>query len=185
MDGEDFRLRHMDSDKQHLQRGQFPWSCWNSSTNIGRVRLRQAKWKRYPGFPDCMLWPMVYAPGIDKEQLIWKYIDTMLSKGSTFLAEKWCRFILKHSIFQNAPDAEAKYFRYAWITLALAWLIPKVENWPSAPWRSITLLQHGTYSTRYQKSAGVVHSPCIWCTGWPYSLGTHHYVRHISLLSIS
>lgn len=56
---------------------------------------------------------MVYAPGIDKEQLIWKYIDTMLSKGSTFLAEKWCRFILKHSIFQNAPDAEAKYFRYA------------------------------------------------------------------------
>ncbi|OJJ01545.1 hypothetical protein ASPVEDRAFT_150369 [Aspergillus versicolor CBS 583.65] len=43
--------------------------------------------------------------------LIWKYIDTMLSKGSTFLAEKWCQFILKHSIFQNTPDAEAKYFR--------------------------------------------------------------------------
>ncbi|BCS26477.1 uncharacterized protein APUU_51188S [Aspergillus puulaauensis] len=43
--------------------------------------------------------------------LIWKYIDTMLSKGSTFIAEQWCRFILKHSIFQKTPDVEAKYFR--------------------------------------------------------------------------
>lgn len=60
-----------------------------------------------------MLLSMVYAPGIDIEQLIWKYIDTMLSKGSTFIAEQWCRFILKHSIFQKTPDVEAKYFRYA------------------------------------------------------------------------
>ncbi|OJJ58951.1 hypothetical protein ASPSYDRAFT_45368 [Aspergillus sydowii CBS 593.65] len=43
--------------------------------------------------------------------LIWKYIDTMLSKGSTSIAEKWCRFVLKHSIFQKTPDVEAKYFR--------------------------------------------------------------------------
>lgn len=54
-----------------------------------------------------------------------------------------------------------------------------IENWPSVSWRSITLLQHSKYLVRYQTSASIVHSPCIWCTDWLCSLGTRHYVRHI------
>ncbi|KAL4876099.1 meiosis protein SPO22/ZIP4 like-domain-containing protein [Aspergillus karnatakaensis] len=43
--------------------------------------------------------------------LIWKYIDTMLARGSTAVAEQWCRFLLKQPIFQTTPDTEAKTFR--------------------------------------------------------------------------
>ncbi|KAL4918229.1 meiosis protein SPO22/ZIP4 like-domain-containing protein [Aspergillus aurantiobrunneus] len=43
--------------------------------------------------------------------LIWKYIDTMLSKGSISIAEQWCRFLLKQPIFQKSPNIEAKSFR--------------------------------------------------------------------------
>ncbi|KAL4910103.1 hypothetical protein BDW74DRAFT_144441 [Aspergillus multicolor] len=43
--------------------------------------------------------------------LIWKYIDTMLSKGSTSTAEQWCRFLLQQPMFKQAPDIETKSFR--------------------------------------------------------------------------
>ncbi|KAL4992288.1 meiosis protein SPO22/ZIP4 like-domain-containing protein [Aspergillus falconensis] len=43
--------------------------------------------------------------------LIWKYIDTMLSKGSISTAEQWCRFLLQQPMFKQAPDIETKSFR--------------------------------------------------------------------------
>ncbi|KAL4785183.1 meiosis protein SPO22/ZIP4 like-domain-containing protein [Aspergillus varians] len=43
--------------------------------------------------------------------LIWKYIDTMVSKGFISIGEQWCRFLLKQPMFQKTPDIEAKAFR--------------------------------------------------------------------------
>ncbi|KAL5340752.1 meiosis protein SPO22/ZIP4 like-domain-containing protein [Aspergillus crustosus] len=60
---------------------------------------------------DCGL----HKPSEDATQasllLIWKYIDTMLSKGSRAIAEQWCRLILKQPMFQKTSDTEAKAFR--------------------------------------------------------------------------
>ncbi|KAL2872744.1 uncharacterized protein BJX67DRAFT_376535 [Aspergillus lucknowensis] len=43
--------------------------------------------------------------------LIWKYVDTMISKRLISVAEQWCRFVLKQPIFHKTTDTEAKFFR--------------------------------------------------------------------------